>query len=99
MPITGDHSETALMLNGYGLTTAEIFDHMPDYRNVLNTFVCQCVRAHWPTVLQGAHSLRTTIAHHYRVTPSAPSPQPPPPPAPPCRNTTAGWCGRLAPLA
>ncbi len=34
-------SETELMLKGYGLTTAEIFYRMPDYRNVLNTFVWQ----------------------------------------------------------
>jgi len=33
--------ETGLMLKGYGLTTAEIFYRMPDYRNVLNTFVWQ----------------------------------------------------------
>ena len=37
MPAT----ETELMLKGYGLTTAEIFYRMPDYRNVLNTFVWQ----------------------------------------------------------
>ena len=34
-------TETELMLKGYGLTTAEIFYRMPDYRNVLNTFVWQ----------------------------------------------------------
>ena len=34
-------NETELMLRGYGLTTAEIFYRMPDYRNVLNTFVWQ----------------------------------------------------------
>lgn len=34
-------SETELMLKGYGLTTAEFFYRMPDYRNVLNTFVWQ----------------------------------------------------------
>lgn len=34
-------SETELMLKGYGLTTAEIFYRMPDYRHVLNTFVWQ----------------------------------------------------------
>lgn len=34
-------SETELMLKGYGLTTAELFYRMPDYRNVLNTFVWQ----------------------------------------------------------
>lgn len=35
------HSETELMLKGYGLITAELFYRMPDYRNVLNTFVWQ----------------------------------------------------------
>jgi len=34
-------SETELMLRGYGLTTAEFFYRIPDYRNVLNTFVWQ----------------------------------------------------------
>ncbi len=34
-------TELELMLKGYGLTTAEIFYRMPDYRNVLNTFVWQ----------------------------------------------------------
>lgn len=34
-------SETELMLKGYGLTTAEVFYRMPDFRNVLNTFVWQ----------------------------------------------------------
>ncbi|SDX53241.1 usg protein [Roseicitreum antarcticum] len=34
-------SETELMLKGYGLTTAELFYRMPDYRNVLNIFVWQ----------------------------------------------------------
>ncbi len=34
-------SDTELMLKGYGLTTAEFFYRMPDYRNVLNTFVWQ----------------------------------------------------------
>jgi uncharacterized protein Usg len=29
------------MLKGYGLTTAEIFNRIPDYRNVINTFVWQ----------------------------------------------------------
>jgi uncharacterized protein Usg len=36
-----DHSETALMLRGYGLTTAEFFYRMPDYRHVLNSYVWQ----------------------------------------------------------
>ena len=34
-------SETEMMLKGYGLTTAEMFYHMPDYTHVLNTFVWQ----------------------------------------------------------
>lgn len=34
-------TETELMLRGYGLTTAEFFYRLPDYRNVLNTFVWQ----------------------------------------------------------
>lgn len=34
-------TETELMLKGYGLTTAEIFYRIPDFRNVLNTFVWQ----------------------------------------------------------
>jgi len=32
-------SETEMMLNGYGLATAEFFYHMPDYVHVLNTFI------------------------------------------------------------
>jgi uncharacterized protein Usg len=36
-----DASELELMLKGYGLTTAEIFYRMPDFTNVLNTFVFQ----------------------------------------------------------
>ena len=34
-------SETELLLKGYGLTTAEFFYRMPDFQNVLNTFVWQ----------------------------------------------------------
>lgn len=33
--------ETGLMLQGYGLTTAEFFYRLPDYRNVLNSFIWQ----------------------------------------------------------
>ncbi|TGD45428.1 aspartate-semialdehyde dehydrogenase [Pseudotabrizicola sediminis] len=36
-----ERTETELMLKGYGLTTAEMVYRMPDYRNVLNTFVWQ----------------------------------------------------------
>lgn len=34
-------TETEKMLKGYGLTTAEMFYRLPDFRNVLNTFVWQ----------------------------------------------------------
>ena len=34
-------NETELMLKGYGLTTAELYYQMPDYHNVLNSFVWQ----------------------------------------------------------
>ncbi|OWU71998.1 Usg [Roseovarius sp. 22II1-1F6A] len=30
-----------LMLQGYGLTTAELYYRMPDYRSVLNSFIWQ----------------------------------------------------------
>ena len=33
--------ETELMLKGYGLTTAELYYRMPDYRSVLNSFIWQ----------------------------------------------------------
>lgn len=32
---------TELMLKGYGLTTAEFYYRMPDYLNVLNSFIWQ----------------------------------------------------------
>ena len=32
-------SETEMMLKGYGLTTAEFYYRMPDYKHVLNTFI------------------------------------------------------------
>ena len=38
---TAMHSETELMLKGYGLTTAEMYYHMPDHPHVLNTFIWQ----------------------------------------------------------
>jgi uncharacterized protein Usg len=34
-------TETELMLKGYGLTTAELFYRMPDYKSVINSFVWQ----------------------------------------------------------
>ncbi|MBY5974135.1 Usg-like family protein [Pseudooceanicola marinus] len=33
--------ETELLLKGYGLTTAEIFYRLPDYQNVLQSYVWQ----------------------------------------------------------
>jgi len=36
-----DISDTELMLKGYGLTTAEFYYRIPDYQNVLNSFVWQ----------------------------------------------------------
>ena len=36
-----ENSETDLMLQGYGLTTAQIYYRMPDFQNVLNTFLWQ----------------------------------------------------------
>lgn len=34
-------SETEMMLQGYGLTTAEMFYHLPDYPHVLNSYIWQ----------------------------------------------------------
>ena len=34
-------NETELMLQGYGLTTAELYYRMPDYQRVLNSFIWQ----------------------------------------------------------
>lgn len=34
-------TETELMLKGYGLTTAEIYYRMPDYRHVLQSYIRQ----------------------------------------------------------
>lgn len=39
--MAGTASETELMLKGYGLTTAEFYYRMPDYRHVLNSFIWQ----------------------------------------------------------
>lgn len=36
-----DHTETKLLLQGYGLLTAEFFYRLPDYRNVLNSYTWQ----------------------------------------------------------
>ena len=37
MPMRG--KKTGVMLKGYGLTSAELFCRIPDYRNVINSFV------------------------------------------------------------
>jgi hypothetical protein len=34
-------NDVDLMLRGYGLTTPELFYHMPDHRSVINRFICQ----------------------------------------------------------
>jgi uncharacterized protein Usg len=34
-------NETERMLKGYGLTTAELYYRMPDYRSVINSFIWQ----------------------------------------------------------
>ena len=34
-------TEMELMLSGHGLTTAQIFYHMPDYEKLIQTFVWQ----------------------------------------------------------
>jgi uncharacterized protein Usg len=36
-----DTQETELMLQGYGLTTAQLYYRMPDYQRVLNTYLWQ----------------------------------------------------------
>jgi uncharacterized protein Usg len=41
MPNTTVDPAFRKMARGYGLTTAEIFYRMPDYRNILQTFVWQ----------------------------------------------------------
>ncbi|MGB3555428.1 MAG: usg protein [Jannaschia sp.] len=68
-----ERSETELMLEGYGLTTAEMFYHMPDYPHVLNTFIWQDYDLapdhprlfrfveYWGTEIEGPlHSVRFT---------------------------------------
>jgi len=74
-------TETELLLNGYGLTTAEMFYRMPDYPSVLNSFVWQDYdRApdhdrlltfidFWKAEVEGAlHSVRFT--HRTRISPT-----------------------------
>jgi len=36
-----DHSETELMLKGYGLTTAKILYRMPDHPHLLQSYIWQ----------------------------------------------------------
>lgn len=36
-----DHTEIKLLLNGYGLTTAQILYHLPDHPHLLQTYVWQ----------------------------------------------------------
>ena len=65
--------ETALMLKGWGLTTAEFFYRMPDFRHVLNSYVWQDYDlapdypalfgfiAYWQKEIEGPlHSVRFT---------------------------------------
>ena len=78
-PVTGrtgcnmQARETELMLKGYGLTTAELYYRMPDYRSVLNSFVWQDYDVapdypvlfkfieYWQTEIEGPlHSVRFT---------------------------------------
>jgi len=46
--------ETELMLKGYGMTTAGLFYRIPDYRNVINSFVWQDydVCPHYPQLFK-----------------------------------------------
>jgi len=37
----GRHSETEMMLKGYGLTTAQILYHLPDHPHIIQTFIWQ----------------------------------------------------------
>ena len=66
-------TDTEKMLHGYGMTTAEMFYRLPDFRNVLNTFVWQDYDrapdypklfkfiAYWQEKIEGPlHSVRFT---------------------------------------
>ena len=68
-----DKTDFELLLDGHGLTTAEILYHMPDYQSVLQSFVWQLYDTapefpklyrfldFWETELDGAlHSVRFT---------------------------------------
>ena len=70
-----------LQLKGYRLTTAEILYHLPDYPDLLQSFVWQChdkapifprlkkFLNHWESHLEGAlHSVR--VAHTGLVKPA-----------------------------
>ncbi|MEX0930968.1 MAG: aspartate-semialdehyde dehydrogenase [Candidatus Paceibacterota bacterium] len=74
-PIT---REMQLMLEGYGLTTAEILYHIPDHRDLLQTFIWQDYdlaprfpRLHgfldfWTAKLDGPlHSIK--VAHRHLI--------------------------------
>ena len=37
----GRHSETEMMLKGYGLTTAQILYHLPDHPRIIQIFIWQ----------------------------------------------------------
>lgn len=78
MPRTG--TETELMLKGYGLTTAEFFYYLPDYKHVLNSFVWQDYDLapdharllgfidYWKAEIEGVlHSVR--FAHRKMISP------------------------------
>lgn len=41
LPAKPSHEEVELMMQGYGLTLAEITYRLPDYRSVLNVFIWQ----------------------------------------------------------
>jgi uncharacterized protein Usg len=73
--------EFRLQMQGYGLTTAEIHYHLPDYPTLLQLFVWQeydlaphfptlnSFLAHWEREVEGAlHSIR--VAHHLLIQPS-----------------------------
>lgn len=73
--------EFRLQMEGYGLTTAEIHYHLPDYPRLLQVYVWQeydlapefptlkGFLRHWEQELEGAlHSVR--VSHHRLIKPS-----------------------------
>ncbi|TPL47015.1 protein usg [Mesorhizobium sp. B2-4-4] len=79
--VTAVSREFRLQMDGYGLTTAEIHYHMPDYPNLLQLYVWQeydrapdfpelkGFLGYWESELDGElHSVR--VAHHRLITPS-----------------------------